>query len=72
MHRLPLLGDAPTVLVQTHAGLLDAARASDVIGKLSGRAYWRKLFLRRGGTDLDEARALCRRIVEERRTHSVQ
>ncbi len=72
MHRLPLLGDAPTVLVQTHAGLLDAARASDVIGKLSGRAYWRKLFLLRGGTDLDEARALCRRIVEERRALSAQ
>jgi hypothetical protein len=68
LHRLPLLHDtgAPTVWVQTHGGLVDAVRASDVIAKLSGRAYWRKLFVRRDTVDLAEARELCRRIVENR------
>ena len=66
MHRLPLLhdGDAATVPVQTHAGVVDATRASDVIAKLSGPAYWRKLFVRRDAADLDEARRLCRAIIE--------
>jgi HD superfamily phosphohydrolase len=70
LHRLPLLRDAgtPTVFVRTHAGLVDAVRASDVIAKLSGLAYWRKLFVRGAGPELAEARALCRRIVEERST----
>jgi len=69
MHRLPLLhhGDAATVPVQTHAGLVDATRASDVIAKLSGPAYWRKLFIRRDAADLDEARRICRTIVAGRR-----
>jgi hypothetical protein len=68
LHRLPLLHDsgAPTVWVKTHAGLVDAVRASDVIAKLSGRAYWRKLFVRRDEVDLQEARELCRRIVGNR------
>jgi hypothetical protein len=68
LHRLPLLHDsgAPTVWVKTHAGLVDAVRASDVIAKLSGRAYWRKLFVRRDQVDLAEARELCRRIVGNR------
>ena len=52
--------------VKTHAGLVDAVRASDVIAKLSGRAYWRKLFVRRDEVDLQEARELCRRIVGNR------
>jgi len=65
MHRLPLLhhGDTPTVPVQSHAGLLDATRASDVIAKLSGPAHWRKLFVRREAADLDEARRICQTIV---------
>lgn len=68
LHRLPLLHDsgAPTVWVKTHGGLVDAVRASDVIAKLSGRAYWRKLFVRRDEVDLAEARELCRRIVGNR------
>ena len=65
MHRLPLLhrGDAATVPVQTDVGLRDATRASDVIGKLSGPAYWRKLFIRRDGANLAEARRICRALV---------
>jgi len=68
LHRLPLLHDsgAPTVWVGTQGGLVDAVRASDVIGKLSGRAYWRKLFVRRDLVDLAEARELCRRIIGNR------
>lgn len=65
MHRLPLLhrGDAATVPVQTDVGLRDATRASDVIGKLSGPAYWRKLFIRRDGANLAEARRICRASI---------
>lgn len=70
MHRLPLAreGDAPTVPVQTRTGTLDATQASDLIARLAGPAHWRKLFLRRRGSDLEEARNLCRRIVASRRS----
>ena len=48
LHRLPLgIGEAQTILVQTRDGIVDAREASDVIAKLSGKAYWRKLFIRR-------------------------
>jgi hypothetical protein len=48
LHRLPLgIGEAQTILVQTRDGVVDAREASDVIAKLSGKAYWRKLFVRR-------------------------
>ncbi|MFY9719597.1 MAG: HD domain-containing protein [Candidatus Cybelea sp.] len=47
-HRLPLgIGEAHTVLVDGPNGPVDAREASDVIAKLSGKAYWRKLFVRR-------------------------
>jgi hypothetical protein len=69
MHRLPLVGDdsQPTVWVGTPAGLVDARVASDLIAKLSGRAYWRKLFVRNSVADLSEARKLCALIVAAQR-----
>lgn len=62
VHRLPLIreGDDATVPVLTQSGIVDATRASDLIGKLAGPAYWRKLFVRRDRVDIDDARALCR------------
>lgn len=61
IHRLPLVADeaSPTVWVGTPAGLVDARVASDLIAKLSGRAYWRKLYVRNSAVDLSEARKLC-------------
>jgi HD superfamily phosphohydrolase len=48
LHRLPLgIGESQTILVQTRDGVVDAREVSDVIAKLSGKAYWRKLFVRR-------------------------
>ena len=60
MHRLPLgaVGSQPTVFVRTSAGIVDAREASDLIAKLSGNASWRKLFVRRGSADVEEARAI--------------
>lgn len=65
MHRLPLGASkgANTVWVGTASGLVDAREASDVIAKLSGKAYWRKLFVRRDKADVREARAICAEIV---------
>ena len=66
IHRLPLgVGDeTPTVLVGTRNGLLDARAASDLIAKLSGKAYWRKLFVKRTEVDLSEARRLCNDLLQ--------
>ncbi len=48
LHRLPFgLGGEATVWVDGPAGIVDAREVSDVIAKLSGKAYWRKLFVRR-------------------------
>jgi hypothetical protein len=47
--------------------LVDARVASDLIAKLSGRAYWRKLFVRNSVADLSEARKLCALIVAAQR-----
>lgn len=65
MHRLPLgAGDnRPTVFVGTAAGLADAREASDLIKKISGKAFWRKLFVERSGVDVAKARAICREII---------
>ena len=65
MHRLPLGqdGSAPTVLVRTHAGIVDARSASDLIARVSGKAYWRKLFVRRGNVDVAAARTFATRIA---------
>jgi HD superfamily phosphohydrolase len=65
LHRLPLGGDEdqPTVRVHVTGRIIDARQASDLIGKLSGKAYWRKLFVRKDRVPLDEARKLCAAII---------
>ena len=64
LHRLPLGADeGRTVWVGTPSGLVDAREASDLIAKLSGNAYWRKLFVRRNKADVREARRLCAEII---------
>jgi uncharacterized protein len=65
MHRLPLVASkgSHTVWVGTPSGLVDARDVSDLINKLSGKAYWRKLFVRRDRADLREARAICTEII---------
>jgi uncharacterized protein len=70
MHRLPLsAGESrQTVWVGTASGLVDAREASDLIAKLSGKAFWRKLFVRRDRADVREARRLCSEIVANYRT----
>lgn len=65
LHRLPLQADpkAPTIWVGTSSGaIVDAREASDLIAKLSGKAYWRKLFVERARVDVAEARRICREI----------
>jgi uncharacterized protein len=66
IHRLPMQADGnKTVWVGTASGaLVDAREASDLIAKLSGKAYWRKLFVERGRVDVDEARRICRGISQ--------
>ncbi len=65
MHRLPLRADPGrhTVWVGTASGLVDAREVSDVIAKLSGKAYWRKLFVRRDRADVRAARTICAEII---------
>jgi len=65
LHRMPLGGseDAPTVRVQLMGRIVDARAASDLIAKLSGKAYWRKLFVRGDRVPVDEARAICADII---------
>lgn len=65
IHRLPMQvdGNSKTVWVGTASGaLIDAREASDLIAKLSGKAYWRKLFVERSRVDVEEARRICREI----------
>lgn len=68
MHRLPLGADdrRPRVYVASGSGLVDASEASDLIKKISGKAYWRKLFVERKKVDPAEARAICRQITASR------
>jgi HD superfamily phosphohydrolase len=77
LHRLPLGasphipdGAAPTVWVGTPRGVIDAREASDLIGKLSGKAYWRKIFVDKRQADVEEARAVCRVIDARMRRES--
>jgi hypothetical protein len=65
LHRLPLGGDdtKPTVRVALPGRVVDARRASDLIAKLSGKAHWRKLFVRKDRVPLERARALCAEII---------
>jgi uncharacterized protein len=65
IHRLPLQIDSRsrTVWVGTASGaIVDAREASDLIAKVSGKAYWRKLFVERSRVDVDDARRICREI----------
>ena len=64
LHRLPLGQGttAPTVYVGTRSGIVDAREASDLIGKLTGKAYWRKLFVRKDSGALEEARRICQTL----------
>jgi hypothetical protein len=67
MHRLPLLSDgrASTVFVRTHAGITDAREASDLIARITGRVFWRKLFVAKSAADVSEARDLCRSVTAD-------
>jgi HD superfamily phosphohydrolase len=58
LHRLPF-GAGPTVYIVTRSGPADARDVSDLIARLSGKAYWRKIFVRRDGADVAAARAIC-------------
>jgi HD superfamily phosphohydrolase len=72
LHRLPLGGDGkPTVHVRMLGQVVDARRASDLIAKLSGKAYWRKLFVRKSRADPERARAICRNIIAADRMPSL-
>jgi len=60
LHRLPFgLGGDATVWVDGPNGPVDAREVSDLIAKLGGKAYWRKLFVRREAVDVAEARRIC-------------
>ncbi|HYZ17618.1 MAG TPA: HD domain-containing protein [Candidatus Acidoferrum sp.] len=65
LHRLPLgtSGGTPTVRVRLMGRIVDARTASDLIAKLSGKAYWRKLFVRTDVASVDQARAICADII---------
>ncbi len=65
LHRLPLGIESrrKTVWVGTPAGIVDAREVSDLIKKLSGKAYWRKLFVRRDRADVRDARRVCAKII---------
>ncbi|MBV9440232.1 MAG: HD domain-containing protein [Candidatus Eremiobacteraeota bacterium] len=65
LHRLPLgtAGATPTLRVRLIGRTVDARVASDLIAKLSGKAYWRKLFVRADAAAPDEARAICTEII---------
>lgn len=69
LHRLPLGAEnkSRTVWVGTPSGIVDARDASDLIKKLSGKAYWRKLFVRRDRADAREARRICADIIRSMR-----
>ncbi|HET7815210.1 MAG TPA: HD domain-containing protein [Candidatus Baltobacteraceae bacterium] len=63
IHRLPMQIEkgGPTVWVGTASGgVVDAREASDLIAKIAGKAYWRKLFVERSKVDVTIARRLCR------------
>ena len=65
IHRLPLQieGDKTVWVGTASGGIVDAREASDLIAKLSGKAYWRKLFVERDRVDPGEARRICREIT---------
>jgi len=65
LHRLPLGADNddPTVYVGLTGRIVDAREASDLIRRLSGKAYWRKLFVDKRTARTEDARAICREII---------
>jgi HD superfamily phosphohydrolase len=66
LHRLPFgIGDEQTVWVNRPGGAVDAREVSDLIAKLSGKAYWRKLFVRRSAKEnvARESRRICAEII---------
>jgi hypothetical protein len=71
LHRLPFgIGQERTVWVNRPSGAVDAREVSDLIAKLSGKAYWRKLFVRRSpstssgqAVDVREARRICADVI---------
>jgi uncharacterized protein len=64
LHRLPFgIGQEQTVWVNRPGGAVDAREVSDLIAKLSGKAYWRKLFVRADAAP--NARAEARRICAD-------
>jgi len=64
LHRLPFgIGQEQTIWVDRPGGPVDARQASDLIAKLSGKAYWRKLFVRRSSVDVAEARRICAGVI---------
>jgi hypothetical protein len=66
LHRLPLgIDQTHTVWVGSNNTLTDAREVSDLIAKLTGKAYWRKLFVRRDSVDVPEARRICTEIVSK-------
>lgn len=67
MHRLPLVldGRSPTVFVRTNAGIADAREASDLIARITGKVFWRKLFVEKARADVSEARTLCRTVTAD-------
>ncbi|HEY0395696.1 MAG TPA: HD domain-containing protein [Candidatus Elarobacter sp.] len=72
LHRLPLgtAGGTPTVRVRLTGRIVDARAASDLIARLSGKAYWRKLYVRTDVASITEARAICADLItsaEQRR-----
>jgi HD superfamily phosphohydrolase len=68
MHRLPLVldGRAQTVFVRTRFETIDAREASDLIARITGTAYWRKLFVERARVDVEKARLICRAATADR------
>jgi uncharacterized protein len=71
MHRLPFgVGEETTVWVDGANGPIDARELSDLIAKLSGKAYWRKLFVRRDTVNVSEARRICADIGSAHRASS--
>ena len=73
LHRLPFgIGEERTVWIGGFgSGVVDARRVSDLISKLSGKAYWRKLFVRRDKSNAREGRRLCADIVAAQRSGAI-
>jgi len=73
IHRLPLRADRskPTVFVRMHDSVVDARDVSDVIARVTGSIFWRKLYVERARADVGAARAICRGLAFEARAVDV-